>query len=75
MAERMQVQPDQWVYDFLVNGFEMPGGSLVDSSDIRGGNKVKAFRQERIKHMVLGALFEDYGSGPHRRVCLGARHV
>ncbi len=65
---RNQVREEQWIYYYLVNGFASPADSM--SPDM-----VKTFRQERLKHMVLSTVFEDYNGSCRRGMAVASPYV
>jgi hypothetical protein len=63
-----RVRETQWMFHLLVHGFDLPPCS-------RSSDRVRTFRQERLKHMVLRNLFEDYAEQEYRFKTDGASLV
>ena len=69
-----------WLYHYLLNGFATPGGSRAVAAGSRqerpaDAEVVRAFRPRRLKHAVLGALFEEYDRADRRNMSAGTRFV
>lgn len=69
-----------WLYYYLLNGFETPGGSRADvtenrQEDLAGADVVRAYRSRRLKQAVLGALFEEYDRADRRPMAADTRYV
>lgn len=62
----------QWMFNLLVHGFDVQTG--VDAPGPHTG-RVRTFRRDRLKEVVLRNLFDDY-SGPCPRTMTGdSRYV
>lgn len=65
---RHHMPQSQWVFSLLLHGFPAPSNGSVS-------DRVKAYRQLRLKRMVLSALYKEFEDPARRRTEEGTHHV